>query len=52
MLVNNQLCNVADVDRYANAKGETQPGVEQPLKSECGVQGEFTIDGWQAARTT
>jgi hypothetical protein len=25
--------------------------LERPLKFECGVHGEFTVDGWQAVRT-
>jgi hypothetical protein len=51
VITNNQLTNVSDAGRYANPKGEKQPGLEQPLKFECGVHGEFTVDGWQAAKT-
>jgi nitrous oxidase accessory protein len=46
-IANNRLSNVADADRYANPQDERRPGLEQPLKFDCGVHGEFTVDGWQ-----
>ncbi len=48
---NNELKNVSDTDRYANPKTGRTAGLEKPLKYECGVHGEFTVDGWQAKPT-
>jgi nitrous oxidase accessory protein len=48
---NNQLTNVSDTDRFENPKGDQVIGLEKPLKFECGVHGEFTVDGWQARPT-
>jgi nitrous oxidase accessory protein len=48
---NNELTNVSDTDRYANPKTGKPAGPEKPLKFECGVHGEFTVDGWQAKPT-
>lgn len=48
---NNKLVNVADVDKLKNPKAERTVGLETPLKFECGVQGEFTIDGWEVSRS-
>lgn len=48
---NNQLTNVSDADQYPNPKGEKPPGPTEPLKFECGVHGEFTVDGWHAGPT-
>jgi len=45
---NNALINVSETDRYDNAKTETRAGLEAPLKFECGVQGEFIVDGWKS----
>jgi nitrous oxidase accessory protein len=45
---NNRLTNVSDTDRYDNPRTDQPAGLEKPLKFECGVHGEFTVDGWQA----
>jgi hypothetical protein len=45
---NNQLTNVSDADRYDNPRTDQRAGLEAPLKFECGVHGEFIVDGWQA----
>jgi len=45
---NNVLTNVADTDRYSNPKTDQRAGPEKPLSFECGVHGEFTVDGWMA----
>jgi len=45
---NNALTNVSDTNRYDNAKTDKHAGLETPLKFECGVHGEFTVDGWKA----
>lgn len=50
VIENNQLSNVSDADGYANPKTEKKPGLEQPLQFECGVYGEFTVEGWRAVR--
>lgn len=44
---NNVLTNVADTDRYSNPKTDQRAGPEKPLSFECGVHGEFTVDGWK-----
>ncbi|HYE20285.1 MAG TPA: right-handed parallel beta-helix repeat-containing protein [Tepidisphaeraceae bacterium] len=49
-IVNNQLTNVSDAAAYPNPKADKQPGLEAPLKFECGVRGEFVVDGWKAGR--
>jgi len=45
---NNRLTNISDTDRYDNPQSDQRAGLEAPLKFECGVHGEFTVDGWQA----
>lgn len=46
-IANNRLTNVSDTDKYANPKADRPPGLEAPLKFECGVGGEFAVEGWQ-----
>lgn len=48
---NNTLTNVSDVDKLKNPKAERPIGLEKPLKFECGMKGEFTVDGWKTSRT-
>lgn len=48
---NNQFTNVSDADRYDNPRTDQRAGLETPLKFECGVHGEFTVDGWQARQS-
>jgi nitrous oxidase accessory protein len=48
VLRNNALTNVSDTDRYDNPRSDARAGLESPLKFECGVHGEFTVDGWEA----
>ncbi len=48
---NNKLVNVADAERLENPKADRPVGLEAPLKFECGVHGEFTVDGWNAGPT-
>lgn len=43
---NNKLVNVADADKLKNPKAGRTVGLEEPLEFECGVKGEFTVDGW------
>jgi len=47
---NNRLINVADADHYENPPANRPIGLEAPLKFECGVHGEFVVDGWQVRR--
>lgn len=48
---NNDLVNVADAARLGNPKAARPVGLEAPLRFECGVKGEFTVDGWAAGPT-
>lgn len=48
---NNSLTNVADAGRFENSRTGQVIGLEKPLQFECGVHGEFTIEGWQARPT-
>ncbi len=45
---NNMLTNVSDAARLDNPQGGKPAGLEAALKFECGVHGEYTVDGWQA----
>ena len=47
---NNKLTNVPDTTRYANAQTGKPAGLEQPLKFQCGVNGELTVDGWKTSK--
>lgn len=48
---NNTLTNVSDADQLKNPKADRPIGLEKPLKFECGVKGEVTIDGWKSNPT-
>ncbi len=48
LVENNTLTNVSDVPKLKNAKADRPVGLEQPLRFQCGVHGEFTVDGWKA----
>jgi nitrous oxidase accessory protein len=43
---NNKLINVSDTDKLKNAQADRRIGLEKPLQFDCGVHGEFTVDGW------
>lgn len=45
---NNLLENVSDSGVLANPKADRPVGLVEPLKFECGAQGEFLVDGWKA----
>jgi len=45
---NNTLTNVADAEKLKNPKAHRPVGLEKPLKFDCGVKGEFIVDGWTA----
>ncbi|HYW79212.1 MAG TPA: right-handed parallel beta-helix repeat-containing protein, partial [Thermoguttaceae bacterium] len=48
---NNRLTNVSDTTRYDNPRTDARAGLEEPLRFECGVHGEFSVDGWKAQPT-
>lgn len=48
---NNALINVSDTSRYQNPKGGSRAGLEAPLRFDCGVHGEITVDDWIAQPT-
>jgi len=50
LIQNNTLTQVSDIGRYKNPRTDKPVGLEKPLQFECGVHGEFTIDGWKAKR--
>jgi len=49
---NNKLVNITDTGRYQNKDTGKPQGLEQPLKFECGVNGELTVDGWKTDKST
>ena len=49
VIENNRLINVADTDRYKNPPANRPVGLEAPLNFECGVHGEFVVNGWQVS---
>ncbi len=48
---NNTLANVSDAVKLSNPKATRPIGLEKPLHFECGVHGEFTVQGWKAGPT-
>ncbi len=48
VIFNNRLTNVSDTERYENPRSERKVGLESPLKFQCGVHGECTVNGWEA----
>lgn len=50
VIQNNRLTNLSDTGRYENPPADRTAGLEGPLKFECGVHGEFTVNGWEAGR--
>ena len=52
VIENNRLVNVADADKLTNPMAERTVGLEEPLKFQCGVMGEFTVDGWKIRPST
>ena len=47
-IMNNRLTGISDTARYTNRQTKDQVGLEAPLKFECGVNGEMTVEGWKA----
>ena len=50
-IVNNTLVGISDTDDYANPQTDAKKGLLEPLRFTCGVDGEYTVDGWQATKT-
>jgi nitrous oxidase accessory protein len=48
---NNRFTNVADSMKLKNPKADRPVGLEKPLKFDCGVKGEFSVDGWKTSLT-
>lgn len=48
---NNRLINVSDSARYKNPRTGNRPGLQAPLRFQCGVRGELTVDGWKTVPT-
>ena len=51
LVENNKLVNITDTARYKNPATGKPRGLEQPLKFQCGVNGEMTVDGWTTSKT-
>ena len=52
IIENNTLTNVSDADKFKNPKTGKPVGLEEPLKFDCGVHGEVSVDGWEATSKT
>ena len=50
-VTDNKLKNVSDADRFEKPNADAKPGLEAPLKFQCGVHGELTVDGWKTIPT-
>ncbi len=46
VIENNLLVGISDVGNYANPQSGAPRGLLAPLLFTCGVEGEFTVDGW------
>jgi hypothetical protein len=46
-VINNRLSGVSDLARYENDPSKAVIGLEAPLKFNCGVNDEMTVDGWK-----
>jgi len=43
---NNRSTNVSDSDRFQNPQTDAIPGLEEPLRFQCGVHGMSAVDRW------
>lgn len=50
VIANNRLDNVSDVALFDHPQTEKKAGLEAPLKFECGVGGEYLVEGARAVR--
>lgn len=48
---NNTLVNVADADQLKNPKADRPVGLLEPLQFTCGVNDEYTVNGWEVRPT-
>lgn len=48
---NNRLTKISDTERFDNPQTGQPVGLEKPLQFQCGVHGEYTVDGWQVRPT-
>ncbi|MEM8668078.1 MAG: right-handed parallel beta-helix repeat-containing protein [Planctomycetota bacterium] len=44
---NNLLTNVSDIENFENPEGDETPGLGEPLRFSCGVNGEMVVDQWR-----
>ena len=49
-ILNNILINISDTDKYSNLQTNAKAGPTQPLKFNCGVNGEYLVDGWEVSK--
>lgn len=49
VIENNKLIHVSDAGSYANRQTGAPQGLTKPLRFECGVNGEFLVDGWEVS---
>ena len=47
VIENNQLTGISDIRRYSNPPSTEKPGRAEPLRFECGVNGERIIEDWK-----
>ena len=47
---NNTLTNITDTDKYINPQADAKTGLIVPLKFNCGVNGEYLVDGWKVSK--
>lgn len=48
---NNMFTNVSDASKLDNLQSGQSAGLEAALKFQCGVHGEYTVDGWQVRQS-
>ena len=46
---NNRFVNLSDSKKFPKPKQNAKPGLEKPLKFNCGVHDEWSVDGWKVA---
>jgi hypothetical protein len=51
IMENNKLVNITDTTRDHNEDTGRPQGLGQPLKFQCGVSGELTVDGRKTSKT-
>lgn len=51
VIENNTLIGISDTNDYANLQTGSVKGLIDPLAFTCGVDGEYTVNGWQVSET-